>query len=74
VITAQSIGAALSTTLAGLVVVNAGYGAAFLTLGAVAAAGVAVCWFALPETGERSASDAAHLKQTAPPASGIAAE
>lgn len=74
VITAQSIGAALSTTLAGLVVVNAGYSAAFLTLGAVAAAGVAVCWFALPETGERSASDAAQLKQTAPPASGIAAE
>jgi MFS family permease len=74
VITAQSIGAALSTTLAGLVVVKAGYGAAFLTLGAVAAAGVAVCWFALPETGGPSASDAARLKQTAPPASGIAAE
>jgi MFS family permease len=75
VITAQSIGAALSTTLAGLVVVKAGYSAAFLTLGAVAAAGVAVCWFALPETGRRrSASDAAQLKQTAPPASGIAAE
>jgi len=74
VITAQSIGAALSTTLAGLVVVKAGYSAAFLTLGGVAALGVAVCWFTLPETGERSASSAARLKQTAPPASGIAAE
>ena len=74
VITAQSIGAALSTTLAGLVVVEAGYSAAFLTLGAVAAVGVAVCWFALPETGERANSDAARLKQTAPSASGIAAE
>src|SRR5258708_7736116 len=74
VITAQSIGAALSTTLAGLVVVKAGYNAAFLTLGAVAALGLAVCWFALPETGERSSPDAARLKQTAPPASGIAAE
>jgi MFS family permease len=75
VITAQSIGAALSTTLAGLVVVKAGYSAAFLTLAAVAAAGVAVCWFALPETGRRrSDSDASQLKQTAPPASGIAAE
>jgi MFS family permease len=74
VITAQSIGAALSTTLAGLVVVNAGYSAAFLSLGAVAAAGVAVCWFALPETGERSSPGATPLKQTAPPASGIAAE
>jgi MFS family permease len=74
VITAQSIGAALSTTLAGLVVVKAGYSAAFLSLGAVAAAGVAVCWFALPETGERSSPSATPLKQTAPPASGIAAE
>jgi len=74
VITAQSIGAALSTTLAGLVVVKAGYSAAFLTLGAVAALGLAVCWFALPETGEHSSPDAARLKQTARPASGIAAE
>jgi predicted MFS family arabinose efflux permease len=56
------------------VVVNAGYAAAFLTLGAVAAAGAAVCWFALPETGQRSASGAPRLKQTAPPPSGIAAE
>lgn len=50
VITAQSIGAALSTTLAGLVVMKAGYNAAFLVLGTIAAIGVAVCWFALPET------------------------
>ena len=59
--------------LAGLVVAMAGY-SAFLTLGAVAAAGVAVCWFALPETGRRSAPGATPRKQTAPPASGIAAE
>jgi MFS family permease len=50
VITAQSIGAALSTTLAGMVVVKAGCSAAFLTLGAVAAVGVGFCLFALPET------------------------
>ncbi|HZR75712.1 MFS transporter [Bradyrhizobium sp.] len=56
VITAQSIGAALSTTLAGLVVVKAGYSAAFLALGAVAAVGFAVCWFALPETRLKSAA------------------
>jgi MFS family permease len=56
VITAQSIGAALSTTLAGIVVVNAGYSAAFLTLGAIAAAGFVICLLALPETSERSAS------------------
>jgi hypothetical protein len=58
--------------LAGLVVAMAGYSAAFLTLGA--AAGVAVCWFALPETGRRSPPGATPRKQTAPPASGIAAE
>jgi hypothetical protein len=59
--------------LAGLVVAMAGY-SAFLTLGAVAAAGIAVCRFALPETGRRSAPGATPRKQTAPPASGIAAE
>jgi MFS family permease len=50
VITAQGIGAALSTTLAGIVVVHAGYSAAFNTLGAVAAIGAAVFLFAMPET------------------------
>jgi MFS family permease len=74
VITAQSIGAALSTTLAGLVVVNGGYSAAFLTLGAVAAVGSAVCWFALPDTQLRAAANTGRSRQTAPPASGIAAE
>jgi MFS family permease len=53
VITAQGIGAALSTTLAGLVVVSAGYGAAFLTLGAVAAVGLALFALAMPETAPR---------------------
>ena len=71
--TAQSIGAALSTTLAGVVVVNGGYSAAFLTLGAVAGVGVAVCWLALPETQTRSALNADRLRRTAPSASGIAA-
>lgn len=50
IITAQGIGAALSTTVAGLVVVSAGYSAAFLCLGAAAAIGFVVCYFALPET------------------------
>jgi MFS family permease len=50
VITAQSIGAALSTSLAGIVVVKAGYSAAFLTLGGVAALGLLICAVALPET------------------------
>jgi MFS family permease len=51
VITAQGIGAALSTTLAGTVVVYAGYSAAFLTLAAVATIGLLVFFFAMPETG-----------------------
>ena len=73
IITAQSIGAALSTTLAGLVVVEAGYGAAFLTLGAVAAVGAAVCLFALPETRAYSDHGSRRWGRTAQPASGIAA-
>ena len=72
IITAQSIGAAISTTLAGLIVVKAGYSAAFLTLGAVAAIGFVVCWFALPET--RSDMPADRSEQTAGSASAIAAE
>jgi MFS family permease len=48
--TAQGIGAALSTTLAGIVVVRAGYSAAFLTLAAVAVAGLLLFFFAMPET------------------------
>ncbi|MGC2779786.1 MAG: MFS transporter [Bradyrhizobium sp.] len=50
VITAQSIGAALSTALAGFIVVHGGYSAAFLALGATAALAVIVCWLLLPET------------------------
>jgi len=73
VITAQSIGAALSTALAGLVVVKASYSAAFLTLGAIAAIGAAVCALALPETREISTQGSRRWGQTARPASGIAA-
>jgi MFS family permease len=54
VITAQSIGAALSTALAGLVVVHTGYSAAFLTLGAVALVGLVACWLLLPERRDRA--------------------
>jgi MFS family permease len=50
VATAQGIGAALSTTLAGLMVVHAGYSAAFLVLGAIAACGFALFLMAMPET------------------------
>jgi MFS family permease len=50
IITGQGIGAALSTTIAGLVVVHAGYSAAFLTLAGVAVIGAAVFFFGLQET------------------------
>jgi predicted MFS family arabinose efflux permease len=59
VLTAQGIGAALSTTLAELIVVEAGYSAAFLALAAIAGAGLALFWLAMPESsrsGEQSAS------------------
>ena len=55
ILTAQGIGAALSTTLAGVVVVHAGYSAAFLTLAVVAGAGALVFFFGMPETKQRPA-------------------
>ena len=50
ILTAQGVGAALSTTLAGFVVVRAGYSAGFLVLAAVAAVGLLVFWWAMPES------------------------
>jgi hypothetical protein len=70
---AQSIGAALSNALAGLVVVKAGYTAALLTLGVVAAIGFGVCWFALPETRASSTGPASRPPETARSSSSIAA-
>src|SRR6202000_1091851 len=55
VTTALGIGAALSTTLAGLVVVKAGYSAAFLTLGGIAAIGFIVFLLAFPGTASKTA-------------------
>ena len=54
--TAQGIGASLSTTLAGVIVVKAGYSAAFLALAAVAAVAFCLYLFAMPETGRREAA------------------
>jgi MFS family permease len=50
VITAQGIGAALSTSLAGLVVVYAAFSAAFLVLAGIAASGFLLYFFGMPET------------------------
>ena len=62
IMTAQGIGAALSTALAGLVVVRAGYSAAFLTLAAVAAVGLIVFLFAMQETKPQDEA-AAHVEE-----------
>jgi MFS family permease len=48
--TAQGVGASLSTTLAGLIVVTEGYSAAFLALAGIAAAGMMLFWIGMPET------------------------
>ena len=63
VITAQGVGAALSTTVAGFVVVSLGYSAAFLTLAGIAAAGLLLFWVAMPETRDAGAAEA-NLQQT----------
>lgn len=50
IITAQGIGAALSTGFAGFIIVSFGYSAAFLALGAVALLALALFLIAMPET------------------------
>ncbi len=55
--TAQGIGAALSTALAGVVVVHAGYSAAFLVLAAIAGGGLLLFALAMPETKPQAASE-----------------
>lgn len=63
--TAQGLGAALSATLAGVVIVAAGYGAAFLVLAGIAGIGFALYLLFMPETlGYEPRSN-----DTAPPAS-----
>jgi hypothetical protein len=49
-IVATGIGAAVSNLVAGSIVVAAGYNAAFVSLGAIAGAGLALYLFAMPET------------------------
>mgnify|MGYP001669296294 FL=1 len=51
--TVFGLGAALSSSLAGFVVQQAGYNAAFLTLAGVAAVALALLWLAMPETLEK---------------------
>ena len=50
VATAQGLGAALSATLAGAIIVGVGYAASFLTLAAIAGIGLALYAVVMPET------------------------
>ncbi len=50
VATAQGLGAALSATLAGTIIVWAGYGASFMTLAVIAGVGLGLYAAAMPET------------------------
>lgn len=66
--TVFGLGAALSNSLAGLVVQQAGYSAAFLTLAAIAGAALILLWVALPETLQRSRADAHPVQSEMPSA------
>ncbi|RYE31914.1 MAG: MFS transporter [Hyphomicrobiales bacterium] len=50
VATFQGVGASISASLAGVIIVTAGYSAAFLTLAAIAACGLVLYLAAMPET------------------------
>ena len=64
--TARGLGAALSTDVAGVIVVRADYSAAFLCLAAVAAAGLALFLFGMGETRRRERVDTPDAAYTAP--------
>ena len=48
------VGAALSNIVAGGIVVASGYDAAFMSLGIIAAIGLTLFWFAMPETAPKT--------------------
>jgi MFS family permease len=56
--TVWGVGAAVSNILAGWIVVVAGYHAAFISLGIIAAAGLVLYAVAMPETGPEAAGKA----------------
>lgn len=63
---AAGLGGALSTAFAGVIVVHAGYSAAFVSLAAVAGLGFTLYLFAMPETAARTTTrDAGAVPQPA---------
>jgi MFS family permease len=70
VTTAWGVGAALSNIIAGWIVVVAGYHAAFISLGALAGAGLTLYLVAMPETGPNAAKRADDAATIPPPNGG----
>jgi MFS family permease len=70
VTTAWGVGAALSNIVAGWIVVVAGYHAAFISLGALAGAGLTLYLVAMPETGPNAAKRADDAATVPPPNGG----
>ncbi|WP_457104543.1 MFS transporter [Methylobacterium sp. P5_C11] len=69
VATAQGIGASLSATLAGVIIVSAGYATAFLALAAIAALGFVLYLAVMPETRSTvAAGDSSESGTGLPPA------
>jgi MFS family permease len=65
---AQGVGAALSTTVAGLIVTFVGYSAAFLALAAIAALGLVLFSLAMPETKDTDRAAAPSMRPEPRPA------
>ena len=67
--TVHALGGIASGTLSGLIVVQAGYDAAFLALAAIAAVGGLLFWWAMPESRptEQTVSAPVHASVPAPP-------
>lgn len=68
--TMQGIGAALSTTLAGAIIVLGGYDLAFLALAAIAVLALILFFVAVPETGPATLVPSAPPPVVAPPETG----
>ena len=64
--TVFGLGAALSSSVAGVVLQEAGYNAAFLTLAVIAAVALVLLWLAVPETLRRVANGANVPEREAP--------
>lgn len=64
--TVFGLGAALSASVAGVVLQEAGYNAAFLTLAVIAGVAFVLLWLAVPETLQRVGNDVNVLDREAP--------